>query len=61
MVMDIVQLSGKLVESAITLSIIYVALINIFNQESKHQPCLAFGFGLNHGFVCRNPVGNAIG
>ena len=37
-------------ESAIALSIIYVALINIFNYESKHQPWLAFGFGLIHGF-----------
>lgn len=48
--LDIVQLPGKFVESAIALSIIYVALINIFNKDSKHQPWLAFGFGLIHGF-----------
>jgi hydrogenase/urease accessory protein HupE len=47
---DIVQLPSGFVESAIALSIIYVALINIFNQDSKHQPWLAFGFGLIHGF-----------
>lgn len=47
---DVVQLPSRFVESAIALSIIYVALINIFNQDSKHQPWLAFGFGLIHGF-----------
>lgn len=47
---DIVQLPSRFVESAIALSIIYVALINIFNQDSTHQPWLAFGFGLIHGF-----------
>lgn len=31
---DIVQLPGRFIESAIALSIIYVALINIFNQDS---------------------------
>ena len=48
--LDIVQLPGRFVESAIALSIIYVALINIFNPDSKHQPWLAFAFGLIHGF-----------
>ena len=48
--LDIVQLPGRFIESAIALSIIYVALINIFNSDSKHQPWLAFGFGLIHGF-----------
>ncbi|MEH7378542.1 HupE/UreJ family protein [Neobacillus drentensis] len=47
---DIIHLPSRFVESAIALSIIYVALINIFNQDSKHQPWLAFGFGLIHGF-----------
>lgn len=27
-----------------------VALINILNQDSKHQPWIAFGFGLINGF-----------
>jgi hypothetical protein len=47
---EIVQLPGRLVESAIALSIVYVALINIFHKDTKHQPWLAFGFGLIHGF-----------
>ncbi|TDK54168.1 HupE/UreJ family protein [Bacillus salipaludis] len=47
---DIVHLPTRFVESAIALSIIYVALMNIFNQDSKHQPWLAFAFGLIHGF-----------
>ncbi|MFK9091909.1 HupE/UreJ family protein [Bacillus salipaludis] len=48
--LNLVSLPSKLVESAIALSIVYVALINIFNREPKHQPWLAFGFGLIHGF-----------
>jgi hypothetical protein len=47
---EIILLPSRLVESAIALSIVYIALINIFNKESKHQPWLAFGFGLIHGF-----------
>jgi hydrogenase/urease accessory protein HupE len=47
---DIIQLPSRFVESAIALSIVYIALINIFNKDSKHQPWLAFGFGLIHGF-----------
>ena len=34
--LEIVQLPGRFVETAIALSIIYVALINIFNPDSKH-------------------------
>jgi HupE / UreJ protein len=41
--LDIVTLPSRFVESAIALSIIYVALMNIFNKDSKHQPWLAFG------------------
>ncbi|PFO01263.1 hypothetical protein COJ85_17680 [Bacillus sp. AFS076308] len=48
--LDFVHLPTRFLESAIALSIIYVALMNIFNQDSKHQPWLAFGFGLIHGF-----------
>ncbi|WP_169081297.1 HupE/UreJ family protein [Paenibacillus sp. PL91] len=48
--LNIVQLPGKLIESAIALSIIYVALKNIFHPESKHAPWIAFAFGLIHGF-----------
>jgi hydrogenase/urease accessory protein HupE len=48
--LQIVQLPSQLVESLIALSIIYVALVTIFNREPKHQPWVAFGFGLIHGF-----------
>lgn len=48
--LNIVQLPGRLIESAIALSIIYVALKNIFQPESKHAPWIAFAFGLIHGF-----------
>jgi len=48
--LEIVQLPGRLIESAIALSIIYVALKNIFQPESKHAPWIAFAFGLIHGF-----------
>jgi hydrogenase/urease accessory protein HupE len=48
--LGIVQLPGKLIESAIALSIIYIALKNIFQPESKHAPWIAFAFGLIHGF-----------
>lgn len=48
--LEIVQLPGKFVESAIALSIVYVALKNIFTPESKHAPWIAFAFGLIHGF-----------
>ncbi|MCA0757229.1 HupE/UreJ family protein [Paenibacillus sp. N4] len=48
--LELVQLPGKLIESAIALSIIYVALKNIFQPGSKHAPWIAFAFGLIHGF-----------
>lgn len=47
---DVIQLPSRFIESAIALSIIYVALMNLFYRDSKHQPWLAFGFGLIHGF-----------
>ncbi|WP_336789073.1 HupE/UreJ family protein [Paenibacillus sp. MMO-177] len=46
----VINLPGKLVESVIALSIIYVALNSILNKNaSKHNLFLAFGFGLIHG------------
>lgn len=47
---QVIQLPSQLVESAIALSIIYVALTNIFSKDSKQPPWIAFGFGLIHGF-----------
>ncbi|MED3561460.1 HupE/UreJ family protein [Bacillus xiapuensis] len=48
--MHIVTLPGRFVESAIALSIAYVALTNLLKQNTKHNAWLAFGFGLIHGF-----------
>ncbi|WP_018391915.1 HupE/UreJ family protein [Bacillus sp. 37MA] len=48
--LQIVQFPSKWVEMAIALSIIYVALVNIFDRDSKQQPWIAFSFGLIHGF-----------
>jgi hydrogenase/urease accessory protein HupE len=48
--LQVIQLPSLLVESAIALSIVYVALMNIFNKDSKQPPWIAFGFGLIHGF-----------
>jgi hydrogenase/urease accessory protein HupE len=52
--LQIVNLPSKLVESSIALSIVYVALQNIFNQKSEHHPLIAFTFGLMHGFGFAN-------
>ncbi|WP_338788737.1 HupE/UreJ family protein [Metabacillus sp. FJAT-53654] len=46
----LVQLPGRLVESVIALSIIYVALHNITQPNSKQSPWLVLIFGLVHGF-----------
>lgn len=48
--LKIVNLPTNIVKSGIALSIIYVALQNIFNKDSKKHPLIAFGFGLIHGF-----------
>jgi hydrogenase/urease accessory protein HupE len=48
--MHLVSLPGRLVESVIAFSIIYVALINLFKRGEKQNIWLAFGFGFVHGF-----------
>jgi HupE/UreJ protein len=47
--LGIVRLPGRLVESAIALSIAYVAAENVLVREPRHRWMLAFGFGLVHG------------
>ncbi len=44
-----VSLPGRLVESAIAVSILYVAFENVAAAEPKHRFALTFGFGLVHG------------
>jgi hydrogenase/urease accessory protein HupE len=48
--LHIVTLPERFVESAIALSIAYVALNNLLKRNTKHNVWLAFGFGLIHGF-----------
>ncbi|WP_245827597.1 HupE/UreJ family protein [Paenisporosarcina indica] len=48
-VLDIISLPSLFVEAMIALSIIYVALENIFRKEVKNRWGLTFAFGLIHG------------
>jgi hydrogenase/urease accessory protein HupE len=48
-VLNIVTLPSVFVESAIALSIIYMAYANLRQDSSKHRSILTFGFGLLHG------------
>ena len=48
--MEIVQLPGRWVESAIAATIVYVALENLRPTPPRHRAVLTFGFGLVHGF-----------
>lgn len=49
--LGVVVLPGKLVESVIAGSIVFVALLNLWRPRARDSmPWLAFGFGLVHGF-----------
>ncbi|HYO52884.1 HupE/UreJ family protein [Archangium sp.] len=48
--LSVIALPSTLVESAIALSIIVVAALNLLGKKSDHRWMLAFGFGLVHGF-----------
>jgi hydrogenase/urease accessory protein HupE len=47
--LNIFTLPAQLVESAIALSIVYVALENTWRREFRHRWMLTFAFGLIHG------------
>ena len=49
--LDIVRLPARLVESAVALTIVYVAIENLFPRPRPHRWALTFGFGLIHGFA----------
>jgi hydrogenase/urease accessory protein HupE len=53
-VLGIMDLPSKFVESVIALSIIYVAVENIFRSEVNHRWGLTFVFGLIHGLGFAN-------
>lgn len=48
--LGIVSLPGRLVEAAIALSIIYVAVENLLKRKAKHRWAVVLLFGLIHGF-----------
>jgi hydrogenase/urease accessory protein HupE len=48
-VMNIVTLPSQLVESVIALSIVYIAIENLWKKQFNHRWALTFGFGLIHG------------
>jgi hypothetical protein len=49
-VLDVVQLPSRLVESAIALSIVWVALENLVIDRAHGRWRITFAFGLMHGF-----------
>ncbi|MFG6099624.1 HupE/UreJ family protein [Leptothoe sp. ISB3NOV94-8A] len=52
--LDIVTLPTAFVESAIALSIVYIAIENLWHKPMNHRPWLTFGFGLIHGLGFAN-------
>jgi hydrogenase/urease accessory protein HupE len=48
--LQILSLNSRFVESAIALSICYVALENLFRKKVDYRWLVTFGFGLIHGF-----------
>jgi hypothetical protein len=52
--LNIVQLPSRLIESAIALTIVYIAVENFFVKDANHRWKLTFGFGLIHGFGFAN-------
>ena len=48
--LEVVSLPGRLVEIAIAISIVYVALENLFKWQTKHRWLITLFFGLIHGF-----------
>ena len=52
--LNIVTLPTALVESIIALSIVYVAVENLWQKQMSHRPWLTFGFGLIHGLGFAN-------
>ncbi len=52
--LEIVKLPTRLVESGIALTIVYVALENLWAKKTSHRWALTFAFGLVHGFGFAN-------
>lgn len=56
-VLSVVSLPSQWVESAIALSIIVVAALNLLGKKSDRRWMLAFAFGLLHGFGFASALG----
>ncbi|MGB8168637.1 MAG: HupE/UreJ family protein [Chthoniobacteraceae bacterium] len=52
--MGVARLPSRLVECAIALTIVYVAVENFWRKSMSHRWMLTFGFGLIHGFGFAN-------
>jgi HupE / UreJ protein len=48
--LNVVSLPSRFVEATIALTIVYVALENLWSQDHQHRWALSFAFGLIHGF-----------
>jgi hydrogenase/urease accessory protein HupE len=48
--LDVVSLPSRIVEATIALTIVYVALENLWLRDFQHRWALTFAFGLIHGF-----------
>lgn len=58
--LGLVELPGRLVESVIAASIVYVAIENLINPEARYRWALTFGFGLIHGLGFASVLGNLL-
>jgi hypothetical protein len=56
----LVSLDARLVESAIALSICYVAAENLFRKKATHRWLVTFCFGLVHGFGFASVLQNLV-
>jgi hypothetical protein len=48
--LDVVRLPSRWVEAAIALTLVWVAVENVWQRRHQHRWRLTFGFGLVHGF-----------
>lgn len=55
-----IDLPGRLVESVIAASIVYVALENVIQPEPRYRWILTFAFGLVHGLGFASVLGNLL-
>jgi len=58
--LHLVSLDSRLVESAIALSICYVAAENLFRRKAAHRWLVTFCFGLVHGFGFASVLQNLV-